>query len=393
MTGKRLKVCHVVSRLEVGGMENGVVNLCNGHDRSRIEPMICCLKGTGPMEGRLAGDVRVECLGFPEGRDLTRVLTVAGFFRRMRPDVVHTHGWGGGAWDGVVGARLAGCPVIINGEHGLIFSRPHQVLAQRMLARLATSFFSVSQGLKERVVRTLGISAEHIRVITNGVDLDRFAPGMGGKGFGSAGKRVICSVGTLKKEKNQLMLLKAVSELVRSGFRTEFELWLVGDGPDRGELEAFVEKEKLSGRVRFLGRREDIPALLAESSVLVSTSKAEHEGLSNVILEAMASALPVIATRSVGTGEVVVEGKTGYLVPEDDVFALCNRLKALLQDASLSRRMGDAGRALVTERYSIAAMIASYEEEYQRLYRRVTGYEIGWPAWRGGKEDEVHETA
>ena len=174
LSAKRLKICHVVSSLDVGGMENGVVNLCNGHDLSIIEPMICCLKRLGPMAERLRPEVRVVCLGFPEGKGMFRPLLLSRLFLKERPDIVHTHGWGGGAWDGIIGARLAKIPVIVNGEHGTLFTRWHQIVLQKLLARWCDSIFSVSAALKKKVIETLRLPGEKITVITNGVDLERF---------------------------------------------------------------------------------------------------------------------------------------------------------------------------------------------------------------------------
>jgi len=375
---KRLKVCHVVSALEVGGMENGVVNLCNGHDRSQVEPMICCLKRLGPMAERLNPDVKVVCLGFSEGKELLRPWRVARFLARERPDIVHTHGWGGGSWDGVLGARLAGCPVVINGEHGLIFAGWHQVVLQRLVARLCSAVFSVSAALQRKVVRVLRIPPSRITVISNGVDVERFSPraGLARRPLDTASVKggchctLVCCIGSLKMEKNQLLVVRAAAELLRSVPGCDLKLLLVGDGPDRPLLENYVEREGLKRHVFFMGRREDIAAILAGVDVLVSASKADHEGMSNVILEAMASALPVVATRSVGTEELVVDGATGFLVNEGDLAAFTQRLKLLVTDKSKARALGAAARMLVLEKYSLKRMIREYEQEYRRLYAR-----------------------
>lgn len=375
-SARKLKVCHVVSCLDVGGMENGVVNLCNGYNRSIFEPMICCLKHIGPMSQRLSQDVKVVCLDLPEGRGALRPWLLARFFRKERPDIVHTHGWGGGSWDGIMGARMARCPVVINGEHGLLFSEWHQLLLQRVVARFCSNIFSVSDALKEKVVRTLKIPAASVKVITNGVDVDKFRrnkvkaesmPLLGeadqvGETF------LISSIGTLKHEKNQLMVIKAVQQLICSGFKYDFRLLLIGDGPDRNMLERYVLQEGLQGRVRFLGKQEDVAKILSCTDVLVSTSKSGHEGLSNVILEAMAAEIPVVATRSIGTQEIVADGKTGFLVDTDDIVSLSEKIEILLRNKKLAQRFGEEGRKVVVERYSLNRMILDYEDEYKRLY-------------------------
>jgi glycosyltransferase involved in cell wall biosynthesis len=357
-------------------MENGVVNLCNGHDRSIFEPMICCLKHIGPMRQRLLPDVKVVCLDFPEGKGALRPWSVAKLFRKERPDIVHTHGWGGGAWYGIIGARLANCPVVINGEHGLLFVKWHQLLLQRFAAALCTNIFSVSQALKEKVVDTLGIPSGSIKVITNGVDIEKFhrskpEPELRVALGVDVGKEtaLVSSIGSLKPEKNQMMILKAVKQLHGRPGLQDFKLLLIGEGPDRGMLEQYVEREGLQAKVRFLGKREDVPRILSCTDVLVSTSNSGHEGLSNVILEAMASEVAVMATKSVGTEEIVADGSTGFLVDADDIASMADKLEVLIDNKAMTRKFGEEGRRIVVERYSLQRMISDYEDEYKRLCR------------------------
>ncbi|MCM0083343.1 glycosyltransferase [Geomonas sp. Red32] len=369
-SGKRLKLCHVVATLETGGMENGVVNLCNRHDRTLFQPMVCCLKQPGAMVRRLAPDVKVFCLNIPEGKAPLAPLAVARLFRRERPDIAHTHGWGGGAWAGVVGARLAGCRLVINGEHGTLFTGWRQVLLQKVVALLCDRTFSVSQALTGKLASALTLNPHRVTVITNGVDLDRFHP-RPRELEGGSDPLVLCSVGTLKEHKNQILTLKAVRELVRSVPGVEVQFLLVGDGPDREMLGDYVEREGLSSQVRFLGRREDIPEILGRCDVLVSSSRSE--AFSNVVLEAMASGAAVVSTRSNGTEQIVEEGETGFVIEVDDLPALAARLRFLAGNREATRRLGENGRALVARKYSIERMVGDYEREYLRLYLGSTG--------------------
>jgi glycosyltransferase involved in cell wall biosynthesis len=337
---KKIEVCHVVNALDVGGMENGAVNLFNTLNRSRFVPMICCLYHTGMMTERLEPDVKVFDMGLPQGKAPFSVVKLALFFRKTGPDIVHTHGWGGGSLYAIAGAKLAGVPVIINGEHGSFFLRPHQVMLQKVLGAMCDVTLSVSESLKVRVVQNLGISPEKIRVIPNGVDTDIFSGKYDCPYLREELKRkfgiiidddsvVIGCIGSLKPEKNQVMLLKALREIKHKKAGKQIKAIFVGDGADLPDLVRFVKDNGLLRDVAFLGNRKDIPQLLSAVNVLISTSISRHEGMSNVILEAMSSNLPVIATKSIGTADLVRDGLTGFLIDQDDVAGLGSPYKTV----------------------------------------------------------------
>ena len=160
------------------------------------------------------------------------------------------------------------------------------------------------------------------------------------------------------------MVIKAVRELIRS--ECKLQLLLVGDGPDREMLDQYLRREGIYGNVRLLGKRDDIPQILVQSDILVSCSRSE--AFSNVVLEAMASGIPVISTRSVGTEEIVVDGQSGYVIGVDDVAALAAKIRILAENRDLVREFGAKGREIVMQKFSIERMIRDYENEYDRLY-------------------------
>ena len=298
-----------------------------------------------------------------------------GFLKDLDPDIVHTHAWGGGSFEGILGARIAKTPVIINGEHGSFFLKVHQVFLQRILAAMCNLTLSVSESLKGKIVEHLGIPPKRIRVIRNGVDTSKFTGRHNysyiirecGAKYGvplNKDSFVVGNVGSLKAEKNQVMLLKALGEIKENDKSKSIKAVFAGDGPDRQWLIEYLKKNGLQGNVVFLGNRQDIPQLLSLFDVLVSTSISRHEGMSNVILEAMSSGLPVIATRSVGTSEIVREGETGFLIEENDVSALINKINLLRNDRELVRKIGARAQEIVKRDYSITKMVANYEKLY-----------------------------
>ena len=378
MLKRKVLLCHVVTSLEVGGMENGIVNLANNHDRDKFEVLICCLNEAGEMAKRLKKDVRVHVLEEVEGFSLTRILRVARFFRKLRPDIVHAHGWGGGSFYAITGAKLAQVPVVVNGEHGSFFLKYHQVLAQKLLAKMVDVTLSVCESLKDNIEHFLDITAEKIMVIPNGIDMELFSGSCDHCDFFQELREkynlainkesfVISCIGSLRPVKNQMLLLKALVEIRNRNGGGNLCCLFVGDGPAFEGLKKFVINNHLEGCVVFLGRRNDIPQVLSASDVLVLTSISE--GMSNVILEAFSSGLPVIATKSAGTIELIEDGCSGYLVEQQDVSGLAYKIKLLFGNRDLCGRLGSKACEVARKKYSIANMVVGYEKVYLDLLK------------------------
>ncbi|MGV8056422.1 MAG: glycosyltransferase [Smithellaceae bacterium] len=365
-------------------MENGIVNLSNRLSKDLFDVTVCSLKSLGPMSDRLEPHVTVVGMNFSEGRPTSFPLRLARFFHKVRPDVVHTHGFAGGSYTGIVGARLAGVPVIINGEHGSFFTKPHQVAIQRLLAAFCHRTLSVSESLGKEIVLKIGIPSRKIRVIRNGVDTDLFS--------GKYEKRsrhvrnllkdhgvsvdehtlLIGSIGSLKPQKNQKLLLEALLLLCSKSLFDGPKVVLVGNGPDYDNLKRFTLENHLQDRVALIGESDAVPQLLAAMDIFVSTSIATHEGLSNVILEAMSSGVPVISTKSVGSLELIQDGINGLLIDSDNLSSLVNCIELLLSKAPLRIEMANHARRMVYDRYGLDRMVTEYEQLYIELLKSRT---------------------
>lgn len=376
-----LKILHVVPSLDVGGMENGIINLCNNHDRSVIHPIVCCLRSPGKMASRLDPSVEIVNMEMSEGLGLSNVFKLEKLMRSMCIDVVHTHGFGGGSLVGICAAKLARVSRVVNGEHGKFYLKSHQVLCQKVLSAMCDATLSVSSALKKKVVQNLGINSRDIFVIPNGVDTDKFtgeyifdetlsevSPDL--NNVVTSGASIVSCIGSLKNEKNQIVILKALKSIFASDPKKNIALLIVGDGPDRGFLEDFVKKQGLSSKVFFLGSREDVHIILSFTDILVSSSYALHEGMSNVVLEGMASKVPVITTASVGMDELVRNGDNGYLITDDDVCGLTDKILYLHANKDDRLKMGENARAAVLDQYSVFKMVGSYEQFYRNITSR-----------------------
>jgi sugar transferase (PEP-CTERM/EpsH1 system associated) len=354
-------VVHVVYTFRTGGMEMGVLKLVNGLDPAQVQSAICSTTPAGEIASMVDPRVPVFELSRRPGHDLRVVVDLYRLFRRERPHIVHTHAWGT-LLEGLVAARLAGVPVVIHGEHGTLQLRPHQRRLQRMAWSTVDRVLSVSSRLAERMSAETGFPLDRITTLRNGVNLDRFrsvdrraarqALGL------AAEERVVGTVGRLVPVKDQATLVDAVGELGRSGCTAT--LVIAGDGPERAALEARAAAQGVT--LRLLGYRPDVDVVLGALDVFALSSVSE--GLSNTILEAMASGTPVVATRVGGSDEMVEDEVTGRLVAPSSSAALAHAMRPLLLDPDLRARMSEAGRRRVETDFTLAGMMTGYAKLY-----------------------------
>ncbi len=369
-------ICHIIYRLDYGGLENGLVNLINHLPAERYRHAIVALTHASEFRRRIRRpDVAVVEIGKRDGKDPAAYARVWRALRTLRPRIVHTRNLP--ALDMVAVAKLAGVPRVVHGEHGLDVleldgaNRKYNTL--RRLSRLAVDrYVTVSQELGSWLVRDIGIAADRVTPISNGVDTDRFCPQADGRGilpegFAPPGSFVIGTIGRLEEVKDQPTLVAAFCRLVtrRPELRQVLRLVVVGDGSLRGALERMLAEHDAADLAWLPGYRSDAPELMRSLDAFVLPSR--REGISNTILEAMATAKPVVATAVGGSPEIVVDGVTGFLVPRADPSAMAARLEAYVDDPALAVAHGQAGLARVREKFSLGAMMSAYGQVYDAL--------------------------
>jgi sugar transferase (PEP-CTERM/EpsH1 system associated) len=286
--------------------------------------------------------------------------------------VVHSRNWG--AFDTVLAARLAGLRTVVHGEHGREAADPRGLdprrnRLRRVLAPLVSRFVTVSFDLRRWLITTVKIPAHKVVTIHNGVDTTRFFPGDSAEARETLGlpiaATVVGTIGRLDPVKDQAGLIVAFSGLAESG--SNLILAVVGEGPSRLALEGEIRRRGLSDRVRLFGERGDVPTVLRALDVFVLPSRAE--GMSNTILEAMATGLPVVATDVGGNPELVEPEVTGRLVPSGDPGALEAALRAYVTDSYLRSLQGKAGRERVLQHFSLDRMAQAHGDLYTSLCR------------------------
>lgn len=364
-------VALVITELDVGGAERALVSLATGLDRSRWEPTVIALGPEAPLAGPIRGaGVPVECLGVDRGRPIRGVLRLASALKAIRPRLVQSF-----LFHANVACRLAapmaGSPPVVGGIRVAERGRRWHLAADRATSRLSAGSVCVSEGVRRFSVEVAGLDPGRLVVIPNGIDpgpIDE-APAVPRGSIGVPDDAVLALfVGRLDPQKDVPTLLEAAS-VVAPG-RPDWHLAIVGDGPDRGLLVGSPAASRIpAGRLHWLGRRGDVPGLLKASDLLVLPSR--WEGMPNVVLEAMAARRAVVATRVEGTEDLVLPGRTGWLVPPGDPGALASALREAAADPARRGSLGEAGRARVERHFSRAAVVRAYED----LWSRVLGLE------------------
>jgi len=371
-TDGRIRLAHVTLSLDTGGLEKLLVEFARHADRDRFDLHFVCLGFRGALADAIeACGWPVTTLDQPSGLRPSLVVRLARLLRRRRIDVVHSHDERP-LFYAAMAAPLVRARLVHTQHHGKLesLSRKHIALL-RFQARIADRFVCVSRDSARYFVE-LGLPAPRVSTLWNGIDLERF-PYRGGNPTGPA-----VLVARLNYIKDIPSLLRATAQVIETC--PDFRLEIAGAGPCQDDLERLTAALKLTGQVSFLGEVSDVPALLARARLFVLPSLSE--GISLTLLEAMASGLPIVATRVGGNPEVVVSGKTGLLVPVQNPSALAEALLQVWQDPARAQDMGQAGRRRVEECFNIRTMLARYEAIYRAVCER--GEEAREPVALGG---------
>lgn len=370
-------ILHVIHHLFMGGMENGLVNLINRLPAGQFRHAVLCIEDYSGFRNRIArADVDVYALHRSRIGVWKMRWEIYRLCRRLKPALVHTRNMSG--LDALLPARLAGVPHCVHGEHGwdvdnLDGRKKKPLWLRRLHAPLVDRYITVSRDLQHFLQERVGIRADKISQIYNGVDTERFAPA-GRKppawlpaGFRDEQLIRIGTVGRLQAVKDQASLLRAFAALLERepGLRASVRLIVVGDGPLREDLRQLAARLGIAGLSFFAGAREDIPQVLLGLDLFVLPSL--NEGISNTLLEAMASGLPVLASAVGGNVELVEQGRSGSLFAPGDIQGLSALLADYIHNQAWRQTQSAAARHDAVARYSLDAMMLNYRKLYQQL--------------------------
>lgn len=380
---RRVKVVHIITRLDRGGSSEVVLDLAERMDRTRFAAQIVTGRTDDPVCDLTAYTRRtgVPVAFYSRLRrdimpldDLIACIQLTRHLRRARPDIVHTHSSKAGVL-GRIAAWLAGVPIVVHAPHGHVFygyfgrlGSAACVWIERLMAYGTDRIVTLTEMGKQDHIRYGVGPPDRFVPIPCGIEVSRFSQACRD---GQALRQtlniepdvpVILWVGRLVSVKGCEVFLKACETVARQHAAVRF--CIVGDGPLAAPLKRMASELGLEDRVRFMGWRSDIPAWMALADMFVLSSL--NEGLGRVLLEAMAARTPVVATRVGAVGEIVRDGETGILVPPNDPEQLADGMRRLLQDTALARRMGEQGyhRALT---FDTQRMIEKTADLYESL--------------------------
>lgn len=381
---RRLKVVHVITRLDLGGAQQNTLHTARHLDPARFEVVLVCGPG-GALEADVAAmssQAHWRAVFLPSlvrhlhpGLDLLAFLQLLSFFLAEKPDVVHTHSSKAGVL-GRLAAAAAGVPCVVHTYHGFGFndyqspwSRALYVWAERSACAVSHALIFVSKSNQDYARRHRLGGPLPYRLIRSGVKLSDFPAPCADRqrkkaslGLGMH-KPLVISVGNLKPQKNPGDFI-AMAQRVSAAL-PESSFVFVGDGPMRQRLEYQVIAGGLGNHLALPGWRRDTPELLASSDVFVLTSL--WEGLPRALLEAMKTGLPCVCYATDGVTDVLQDGVNGFVVPVGNVSLLCERVLGLLQDEGLRRRLGERAAASLGEDFDIDHMVRQQETLYQEL--------------------------
>ena len=380
MSDSRPLVAHVMHRFDTGGLENGVVNLINHMPANSYRHAVIALTDITDFKKRIQRpDVQFFALNKSPGHVLWIYPQLFRLFRRLKPAIVHTRNLA--ALEAAVPAWAAGVPARIHGEHGRDvgdFDGTNKKLQwiRRIYSPFVKHYIALSQDLAHYLTHPVGIGAKRVTQIYNGVDAVRFHPSterqnIPGSPFNSVGLWLVGTAGRMQTVKDQTNLARAFVLAIQAdpALSEKLRLIMVGDGPLRHESLAILEAAGLAQLAWLPGERSDMPDIMRGLDCFVLPSLGE--GISNTILEAMASGLPIIATHVGGNPELVQEGRTGKLVPAADPDALAQAIIDLALSPEIARAMGSAGRKRIEAQFSMKAMVDRYQQIYDRLLGRM----------------------
>jgi sugar transferase (PEP-CTERM/EpsH1 system associated) len=362
----KLRIAHVVHSFGTGGMEKGVATLIR-HASVDLEHAVVCLTRSGDTVRLLPKGTQVVELGKLPGNSLHFLLRLARALKSLRPQIVHTRNWAG--MDGILASHLAGIHSVVHSEHGFGSENPFgdsqkRIWIYRLLSILVKEYICVSKPLARWLKETARVR-KPVSQIYNGIDVDCYKPGFNSSLRVELGippqSFVIGIIASLYPIKDHATLIGAFNKLRQTG--TDAYLVIVGEGAERERLEALSTEGVL-----FLGNRNDVPRILHALDVYVLCSL--NEGISNTILEAMASGLPVIASNVGGNPDLVSDGITGWLFPAGNVEVLMDRLYAYLHSPDTRRMHGKRGRDAAVNRYNISSMVHGYETVWRRVAQK-----------------------
>jgi glycosyltransferase involved in cell wall biosynthesis len=363
-----MKILHIISSGGMYGAEAVILNMSRTLNESSHSSVLGVFSNSANPNLQLHQTATaqgieshlISCTGQIDRTVPSSIRELAG---RTNADVVHAHGYKADIY----------CYFALQGSGVPLVSTCHTWYdndltvslygaADRFILRNYAAIVAVSEDVRQRLLKA-GVRKEKIHIVRNGIDLrpfDNAAPSL--RNLPSKDAPIVGLIGRLATEKGVDIFLRAAARVLAELPATKFVV--IGEGPDREQLEILIDELQVRNNVFMLGRRDDMPGVYASLDIMVSASR--HEGLPMAILEGMASSRPVVATAVGAVPEAVVDGRTGVLVPSENVEALAAKIVALLNNRTQRENLGAAAKRLIEEEFSAERMTTDYLHIYEQ---------------------------
>lgn len=359
---RKIKIVHIIPTLHLGGAERIMIDLVRYGNKDAFDFSVITLVDGGPFVDTL------RSLGIPyypltksTEIGLGMFVELTSLLNRLEPDIVHTHLFGGHLW-GQVASMLNRVPLVVASEQNTdvdIGELKHRI--KQVLSYSADLVVAASSAIRDFLVKKEHVSADKIVVVRNAVEIERYL-NLPPPKFEE--KLRLLAIGRLEEQKGHDILLEALSQLQQ----LPCELTVVGEGSLLEDLVDRATLLHLNDRVHFVGTILDVAPLIAKHDVIVMPSR--WEGIGLVVMEGMAAARPVVASRVGGIPELIEHGQTGLLVPPDDASALADALRWVWENPSAARALGAAARESARANFDVRKMVAEYERFYAHLINK-----------------------
>jgi sugar transferase (PEP-CTERM/EpsH1 system associated) len=360
-------VLYLITELSMGGAQRALLHLLCGLNRERFAPTVACLYNG---DGVIAHEIQTMDIPVFDARmcgkaDLKAFNRLYQHVRSVHPTILHSSLFHANL-PGRITGRCTGVPIIISSERTMAMESEWRYRLNRWTISMVDRVVAVSKEVGEFCVSNIRLPAQKVVVIHNGVEIPTLpldAREQARLELGLSQDALVCgAVSRLDPVKGIKDLLLAFSQV---GTAFAAYLVIIGEGSERQHLEQVAQEIGVMDRVIWAGYRANVPSLLTAFDIFVQPSL--HEGLPNTVLEAMAAGIPVVATRVGGTPELVVNGKTGMLVPKSDPDSLADVITLLLESPEARESMGRAGRQRVQQHFSVEKMVQKTEQLYEEL--------------------------
>lgn len=358
-------VAHLVYNFNIGGLEQGIVNLINSSADDKVRHIVITLTPNFELAHKVKGKAHFYCLNKHPGNDVSSHIKLLKLLRKIRPNVLHTYNFG--TFEYQMTAFAAKVPVRVHAEHGRDGEydkkkRQRRSWLRRLFLPFVHHFVVVSPDLNSWAKKSLNLKKPKLQFVLNGIETDKFCcnrPNQPRTPF------VFVAVGRLSQVKNHHLLIEAFSILLKKTPKAEIRLRLIGDGPLYNSLQSRIMQLDLSKYVELVGSRNDIPKQLCEADAFVLTSN--YEAMPLTVLEAMASGLPLICTNVGGVINIVTHNETGLLVGTIRPQDFANAMEKVMKYDDHIKMMKQRAEAMVEKKFSAAVMT----NKYMKLYRLI----------------------